>query len=97
MPHTTSAWKRMKQAEKRKLHNRAIIKKVKAQVRAFLAAVKSSDLTKAADEMKTATKLLDRAGTKGYIHANKASRLKSRMAHRLAKAKAAPPKEAGAK
>ncbi len=86
MPHTTSAWKRMKQAEKRKLHNRAIIKKVKAQVRAFLSAVKSSDMTKAADEMKKAGQLLDRAGCKGYIHANKASRLKSRMAHRLEKA-----------
>jgi small subunit ribosomal protein S20 len=94
MPHTKSAWKRMKQAEKRKLHNRAVIKKVKAQVRAFLAAVKGSDLTKAAEEMKQAGKLLDRAGTKGYIHANKASRLKSRMAHRLDKAKKAPVKSA---
>lgn len=97
MPHTKSAWKRMAQAEKRKLHNRAVIKKVKAQVRVFLAAVKSNDLGKAAEEMKTAGKLLDRAGTKGYIHANKASRLKSRMAHRLDKAKKAPPKEAAAK
>ncbi len=97
MPHTKSAWKRMKQAEKRKLHNRAVIKKVKAQVRTFLAAVKSNDLAKAAEEMKTAGKLLDRAGTKGYIHANKASRLKSRMAHRLDKAKKAPPKEAAGK
>ena len=94
MPHTTSAWKRMKQAEKRKLHNRAVIKKVKAQVRVFLSAVKANDLTKAAEEMKTAGKLLDRAGTKGYIHANKASRLKSRMAHRLDKAKKAPAKTA---
>ena len=94
MPHTTSAWKRMKQAEKRKLHNRAIIKKVKAQVRAFLSAAKTGDLTKAADEMKKAGQLLDRAGCKGYIHANKASRLKSRMAHRLEKAKNTPAKTA---
>jgi ribosomal protein S20 len=117
MPHTKSAWKRMAQAEKRKLHNRTVIKKVKAQVRAFLAPVKAAEtarhaeqvasaagdtakasdqaaartqhLNKAAEEMKTAGKLLDRAGTKGYIHANKASRLKSRMAHRLDKAKKA--------
>lgn len=92
MPHTKSAWKRMKQAEKRKLHNRAVVKKVKAQVRVFLAAVKGNDLTKAAAEMSAAATLLDRAGTKGYIHANKASRLKSRMAHRLAKAKTTPAK-----
>lgn len=97
MPHTKSAWKRMKQAEKRRVHNKAVVKKVKAQVRAFIAAVKTNDLTKAATEMSAAAKLLDRAGTKGYIHANKASRLKSRMAHRLDKAKKAPPKEAAAK
>lgn len=97
MPHTKSAWKRMKQAEKRKLHNRVIVKKVKAQVRTFLAAVKTNDLTKAVTEMSAAAQLLDRAGTKGYIHANKASRLKSRMAHRLAKAQAAPAKEPASK
>ena len=92
MPHTKSAWKRMAKAEKRKAHNRVVIKKLKQQVKTFLAAVKANDLTKAGTEMSTASKLLDRAGSKGYIHANKASRLKSRMAHRLAKAKAAPAK-----
>lgn len=92
MPHTKSAWKRMEKAEKRRVHNRQIIKKLKAQLRAFLTAVKSGDLAKAGEEMNTAAKLLDRAGTKGYIHANKASRLKSRMALRLNKAKNAPAK-----
>ena len=92
MPHTKSAWKRMRKAEKRRAHNRVVVKKLKAQVRTFLAAVKANDLTAATTEMNTAAGLLDRAGTKGYIHKNKASRLKSRMAHRLAKAKAAPAK-----
>jgi small subunit ribosomal protein S20 len=76
----------MEKSEKRRVHNRAIIKKLKGQLRTFLTAVKANDLTAAAKEMSTAAKLLDRAGCKGYIHANKASRLKSRMAHRLAKA-----------
>ncbi len=92
MPHTKSAWKRMEKAEKRKVHNRLIIKKLKQQLKAFVGAVRTNDLTKAVTEMNTASKLLDRAGCKGYIHANKASRLKSRMAHRLAKAKTAPAK-----
>lgn len=92
MPHTKSAWKRMEKAEKRRVHNRAIIKKLKGQLRAFLTAVKGNELDKAAAEMKTAATLLDRAGCKGYIHRNKASRLKSRMAHRLAKANTAPAK-----
>jgi small subunit ribosomal protein S20 len=92
MPHTKSAWKRMEKAEKRRAHNRVILKKLKAQLRAFIAVVKSGDFAKATVEMNTAAKLLDRAGTKGYIHSNKASRLKSRMALRLNKAKTAPKK-----
>jgi small subunit ribosomal protein S20 len=82
----------MEKAEKRRKHNRLILKKLKAQLRAFIAAAKANDTTKAAEEMRVAGKLLDRAGCKGYIHANKASRLKSRMAHRLAKVGKTPAK-----
>jgi small subunit ribosomal protein S20 len=82
----------MAKAEKRRVHNRSILKKLRGQLRTFLTAVKANDLTKAATEVSNAAQLLDRAGCKGYIHRNKASRLKSRMAHRLAKAKAAPAK-----
>ena len=92
MPHTKSAMKRMVKAEKRRVHNKAILKNLKRQIKLFLVAVKANDLPKATEELNTSSKLLDRAGVKGYIHANKASRLKSRLALRLNKAQANPAK-----
>ena len=85
MPHTKSAWKRMRKSEELRDHNRVIIRKLKIQLKAFLVAVKTGDKAKAGEEMKTTVKLFDRAGTKGYIHRNKAARMKSRLALRLAK------------
>jgi small subunit ribosomal protein S20 len=104
MPHTPSAWKRLRKAEKRRRQNRAIAKKIKLQRRdvavtletvatskAALAAAKpDADTTKTKTELDTATAkapgdlkatqaMLDRAATKGYIHPNKAARLKSRL------------------
>jgi small subunit ribosomal protein S20 len=76
----------MKTAEKARVLNRSIIKKLKVALKTFIAAVKANDLEKAKADMKIAESLFDRAGTKGYIHRNKAARVKSRMAARLAKA-----------
>jgi len=90
MPHTKSAWKRMRKSEELRDHNRVIIRKLKIQLKAFLVAVRSGDKTKATEEMNKSAKVFDRAGTKGYIHRNKAARIKSRMAARLAKMGQAP-------
>ena len=40
MPHTKTAKKRLRQNEKRRLHNRAIKKAIKIQTKTFLAALK---------------------------------------------------------
>src|SRR5262245_47933923 len=104
MPHTPSAWKRLRKTEKRRRQNRTMAKKLKLQRRAVaetLATVASSkaalatagsdaDITKAKADFAAATAkvptdvramqaMLDRAATKGYIHPNKAARLKSRL------------------
>lgn len=104
MPHTPSAWKRLRKADKRRRQNRAMAKKIKLQRRevattlatvtdskaAIAAAKPDADTTKlkadlAAATAKTPTDLmatqamLDRAAMKGYIHPNKAARLKSRL------------------
>ena len=104
MPHTPSAWKRLRKTEKRRRQNRAIAKKIKLQRRDVantLATVETSraaianakpdtDTTKTKTELDAATAkaptdvratqaMLDRAATKGYIHPNKAARLKSRL------------------
>jgi small subunit ribosomal protein S20 len=83
MPHTDSAWKRMRQADKRKKRNRVILKAVKEKRKELVEALKGTDAAKKVEEFKTVQQALDRAATKGYIHANKAARLKSRAAKKV--------------
>lgn len=92
MPHTASAWKRLRKTEKRRKQNRVAAKKLKMQRRAADGAVKAGDAAKTATELKGTQAMLDRAANKGYIHPNKAARLKSRLVKRLRAAAAAPPK-----
>ena len=104
MPHTPSAWKRLRKSEKRRRQNRAMAKKIKLQRRevagtlttvtaskaAIATAKPDADTTKtkadldaatakAPTDLKATQAMLDRAATKGYIHPNKAARLKSRL------------------
>jgi small subunit ribosomal protein S20 len=91
MPHTPSAAKRHRKADKRKKQNRVAAKKIKVARKAVAEAIKAGDATKTTTEVKNTQSVLDRAATKGYIHPNKAARLKSRLAKRL-KTAAAPAK-----
>jgi small subunit ribosomal protein S20 len=79
MPHTPSAWKRLRKAEKRRRQNRVAAKKIKLQRKEVAGAIAGTDAAKTATELKTTQAMLDRAATKGYIHPNKAARLKSRL------------------
>jgi small subunit ribosomal protein S20 len=90
MPHTPSAWKRLRKSEKRRRQNRAAAKKIKLQRKTADAAVKSGDAANTAKEFKTTQAMLDRAADKGYIHPNKAARLKSRLVKRIRAAASAP-------
>jgi small subunit ribosomal protein S20 len=90
MPHTNSAKKRLRQNEKRRLHNRAVKKAVKAQLKQFLAAV-SGPVDQLRQEYDLTAKKLDKAAAKRVIHPNLAARKKSQMA-RLLHQKAAAPK-----
>jgi len=94
MPHTPSAAKRLRKSEKRRKQNRTSAKKIKIQRKEGDVAIKSGDAAKSATEFKTTQAMLDRAATKGYIHPNKAARLKSRLVKRL---RAAANKPAAAK
>jgi len=79
MPHTPSASKRLRKAEKRRRLNRTSAKKLKEQRKEVAKAIAGTDAAKTATEMKNTQILVDRAATKGYIHPNKAARLKSRL------------------
>jgi small subunit ribosomal protein S20 len=90
MPHTPSAAKRLRKSEKRRRQNRTAAKKLKLQRKAADVAIKAGDAAKTATEFKAVQAILDRSADKGYIHPNKAARLKSRLVKRLRKAAAAP-------
>lgn len=83
MPHTASAWKRLRKTEKRKQQNRLAAKNIKTKRKAVAAAIKEGDAAKIGDDFKVTQATLDRAADKGYIHKNKAARLKSRLAKKI--------------
>jgi small subunit ribosomal protein S20 len=91
MPHTKSAAKRMRQSEKRRKRNRLVAKAIKVKRRAVVEGLKAGDKAKTGEAAKAAQQTLDRAASKGYIHPNKAARLKSRMALKLKAAAASKP------
>ena len=62
MPHTASAWKRLRKNEKRKAQNRAAAKKIKTQRKAVATAIAGTDATATATEVKNTQAVLDRAG-----------------------------------
>lgn len=82
MPHTRSARKNLRKSEKRRLHNRAVKKDIKTQIKSFLEALEgpSEQLKK---EFDLAAKKLDKAAAKRIIHPNMAARKKSQLARKL--------------
>lgn len=83
MPHTKSAEKALRQTEKRRLHNRAVKKAMKVQIKKFLASLKDGTPEQRLTEFKAAAKKLDKAAAKRIIHKNTAARKKSQLARQL--------------
>lgn len=88
MPNNRNAGKAMRQANKRRLRNRAARTSIRTVIKKVQEAVATSDTGAVDTALKTATKKLDQAASKKFIHRNKAARLKSRLSA-LAKKKAA--------
>jgi small subunit ribosomal protein S20 len=81
--------KRNKQNEKARLRNKAVKSSLKTAVRKYHAAVEAGDAAKATELMREASRKLDKAVSKGVIHANQAANRKSaiaKSAHALASA-----------
>ncbi len=83
MPNNASAEKRMRQEQKRRLHNRMIKSIVKTNVTKARQAIASGVEAEAA--VRNAVSELDRAAKKGVIHRNNAARRKSRLMKQLNK------------
>lgn len=82
MPHTRSAKKNLRKSEKRRLHNRAVKRNIKTQLKSFLAAVEGP-VDQLQKEYNLAAKQLDKAAAKRVIHPNLAARKKSQLARKL--------------
>lgn len=89
MPHTRSAKKNLRKTEKRRLHNRAVIRALNKQLKAVLAAVEGS-VDNLQKEYNLAAMQLDKAAAKRVIHPNQASRKKSQLSKLLHKKKTGP-------
>lgn len=82
MANIKSQIKRIKTNEKARLRNKSVRSALKTAVRRFRAAVASGDKDAALAQLKVASRDLDKAVSKGVIHANQAANRKSAMALR---------------
>jgi small subunit ribosomal protein S20 len=83
MPHTSSAKKRLRQTEKRRLRNRAVKRTVKTHVKRVTTAAEGGTVEQLREEYNLAAKKLDQAAAKRVIHPNLAARKKSQLAKLL--------------
>ncbi|MCC6509289.1 MAG: 30S ribosomal protein S20 [Pirellulaceae bacterium] len=87
MPNTTSSKKRLRQSLVRRDRNRAAKSQLRGALRKTREAVQAGKLDDAQALVYSTSRLLDKVASKGIIHTNKASRLKSRLAHLIVTAK----------
>jgi small subunit ribosomal protein S20 len=92
MPNISSAKKRMRTDEKRRLHNNMAKSAVRTRVtRARNAIAASASAPETEDAIRDAIRSLDMAVSRGVIHRNNAARRKSRLMARLHTAQATKP------
>ena len=84
MANIKSQIKRIKTNEKARLRNKSVKSALKTAVRKFREAADAGDAATATEAMRTASRQLDKAASKGVIHANQAANRKSAMAKQAA-------------
>ena len=82
MANIKSQIKRIRTNEKARLRNKSVKSSLKTAVRHFREAADSGDRAAALAALTTASRQLDKAASKGVIHANQAANKKSAMALR---------------
>ena len=80
MANIKSQLKRIKTNEKARLRNKAVKSELKTHVRKVRQAVAAGDKEAATTALRVATRKLDKAVSKGVIHANQAANRKSAIA-----------------
>ena len=83
MANNASALKRIRQTEKRTARNKARKSRVRSFLRKVEEAVKSGDKSAAQEAFRAAQPEMQRAATKGVLHANTVARKLSRLSARV--------------
>lgn len=89
MAHTSSAKKRIRQYEKRRLLNKSKKTAMKTQIKRFTKMVDFGDVEGAEKNHSALVKCIAQVASHGVIHKNRASRMVSRLTKRLNAIKAA--------
>lgn len=84
MANIKSQIKRNRQNDRRRLRNRVFRGTARSYVAKARTALDGTDTETAAEAVKTAIRMLDRAAAKGVVHKNNAARRKSRLMKHLA-------------
>ena len=84
MANIKSQIKRIKTNEKARLRNKSVKSSLKTAVRKYREAAAAGDAATATTLMREASRALDKAASKGVIHANQAANRKSAMAKQTA-------------
>lgn len=79
MANTKSAIKRARQNLERRARNRQVLSRSRTAVRRADRLIAEGDAEQAAEAVRVAISMIDRAAQKGVIHANQAARRKSRL------------------
>jgi len=87
MPNTKSAHRRMRNSAHKHLHNESIKSRLKTLEKNYLALVDAGKKDEATAAFRAASSAFDKAAKTGVLHANSASRKKSRLSVRLARLK----------
>ena len=82
MANHKDALKRIRQNDKRRLHNRYYAKNMRNEVRKFRAL---TDKSEAEAQLPKIYSIIDKVAKRGIIHKNKAANLKSKMTKHVAK------------
>ena len=83
MANHKSALKRARQSEVRRVRNKSYKTKVKNTVKEVRDAVADGSAEKASESLKNAVSIIQKTGSKGVIHKNKAARKISRLARQV--------------
>ena len=88
MANIKSQIKRNKQNEKARQRNKAVKSSLRTSVRKFREAADQGNAAEAETALRAASRLLDKAASKGVIHKNQAANRKSAIAKRFAELQA---------